>query len=69
MNRIQTQLHDIDIIGKLADLKEEHYLNNLVLSAVIELLIEKGYMTSKEISNKAREIDQRPLMNLPDPMQ
>ncbi len=41
MNRIQSQLNEIDMIGKLADLKEEHYLNTLIMSAVVELLIEK----------------------------
>lgn len=70
MNRIQSQLNEIDMIGKLADLKEEHYLNTLIMSAVVELLIEKkGLLTSQEISQRAKEIDQRSFSDLGDPMQ
>ncbi len=57
MNRISSHLNDIDIIGKLADLKDEHYKNTLVLSAMIELLIDKNLITMEEIEAKAAELD------------
>jgi len=57
MNRIHSHLEEVDYIGKLADLKEDHYANTLVLSAVIELLLDKGILTRDEIGNKAAELD------------
>jgi hypothetical protein len=57
MNRMNARLNEVDLIGKLADLKEEHYKNTLVLSALIELLVEKGLITTKELENKAVELD------------
>jgi hypothetical protein len=57
MNRIHSHLNEVDLIGKLADLKEEHYKNTLVLSAVIELLIEKDLISMEEIEVKAAELD------------
>lgn len=63
MNRIRP-LSEIDVIGKLADLKEEHYRNTLVLSAIIELLVDKGLMTTQEIEAKAAELDAM----LPEPV-
>ena len=57
MNRIHPHFNDIDIVGKLADLKEEHYKNTLVLSAIIELLIDKNMVTMQEIEKKAAWLD------------
>lgn len=57
MNRIYPHLSEVDFIGKLADLKEDHYKNTLVLSAVIDLLLEKGMLTREEIQHKALELD------------
>lgn len=57
MNRIQSHISEVDMIGKLADLKEEHYKNTLVLSAIIELLIEKNIVTMDEIETKAAGLD------------
>jgi hypothetical protein len=57
MNRIHSHLSEVDLIGKLADLKEEHYKNTLVLSAVIELLIEKDLISMEEIEAKAADLD------------
>lgn len=47
----------INLIGKLADLKDSHYRNTLALSAVIDLLIEKGILTAQEIATRAARLD------------
>lgn len=56
-NRIHSHLEEIAWIGKLADLKEDHYRNSLLLSAIIELLMEKGMLTAEEISAKAQALE------------
>ncbi|HEY0828401.1 MAG TPA: hypothetical protein VGE40_09925 [Bacilli bacterium] len=65
MNRIPSHFDEIDMIGKLADLKEEHYKNTLVLSAIIELLIERKILTTREITLKAAELDIETTLNYP----
>lgn len=65
MNRIPSHFDEVDMIGKLADLKEEHYKNTLVLSAIIELLIERKIVTSQEITLKAAELDMESILNYP----
>ncbi|GIP35989.1 hypothetical protein [Paenibacillus sp. J2TS4] len=55
---------EVDLIGKLADLKEEHYRQTLVLSSIIELLIDKGVITREEIEAMARKLD--PVIPNPD---
>lgn len=57
MQRIPSHLEQIDLIGKLADLKEQHYRNTLALTALMELLFEKGILTQQEIQAKAAELD------------
>ncbi len=57
MNRIHNHIHDLNVISKLADLKEEHYKNVLVLGALLELLIEKGIINTKEIEEKLTNLD------------
>ncbi|MFD1954617.1 hypothetical protein ACFSL6_10700 [Paenibacillus thailandensis] len=47
----------VELAAKLADLKEEHYRTVLTLSAVLELLIDKGVLTREELSAKAESID------------
>jgi hypothetical protein len=58
MNQIFSHLDQIDYIGKLADLKEQHYQNTLILSAMLELLLEKGLLTHQDIENKAAQLDE-----------
>lgn len=64
MNRIHSHLEEINLIGKLADLKESHYSNSVLLSALIELLIDKGFITAAELEQKTRDID---VLLTPDP--
>jgi hypothetical protein len=57
MNRIPSHFNDINMIGKLADLKDSHYHQSLVLSSLIQVLIDKGLITAQEIQLKSKELD------------
>jgi len=57
MNRIHSHLDEINLIGKLADMQENHYQQTLALSTVIELLIAKGIITEQELLEKSRKLD------------
>ncbi|OPA79049.1 hypothetical protein BVG16_08065 [Paenibacillus selenitireducens] len=58
MKSSHSTFDQVQIVGKLADLKEEHYRNTLALCTLIELLVDKGLFTREEIAAKANEIDQ-----------
>ncbi|PYI52415.1 hypothetical protein [Paenibacillus flagellatus] len=64
MNRIRPHLQEVNMIGKLADLKEEHYRNTLLVTALMDLLIEKGVMTRDEIEARMADLDR---IMIPDP--
>ncbi len=57
MDYNSTPMSEVNLLAKLADMKEEHYHQWLTLSAMMELLVEKGILTREEIDKKAREID------------
>lgn len=57
MSGISSHLHEVDMIGQLADLKESFYKQTLLISALMELLIEQGVMTREELGSKMRELD------------
>ncbi|MCD1261835.1 hypothetical protein B5M42_023855 [Paenibacillus athensensis] len=61
MNRIHSHLDQINLIGKLADMKEDHYQQTLALSTVIELLVAKGIITEQELLDKSRKLHQEPI--------
>lgn len=48
---------DIDLVGQLADMKEDQYRLTLALSTLMELLVEKGLITQEDISQKANDLD------------
>lgn len=52
-----TPQNEVHIIAKLADIKEEHYHQLVTLSAMLELLIDKGIFTREEIEKKVSELD------------
>ncbi|MBV6715934.1 nitrile hydratase subunit alpha [Paenibacillus chitinolyticus] len=56
-NRIRTHLDEVQLIGKLADLKEDHYRNSLILTALIDVLIDKGVLTTQELQNRMDKLD------------
>ncbi|RRJ62858.1 hypothetical protein EHV15_07850 [Paenibacillus oralis] len=51
-------MNEVNVLAKLADMKEDHYHQLVTLSAIIELLTEKGILTREEIEKKALEIDE-----------
>lgn len=57
MNRIRSHLEEVNWIGKLADLKVEHYRNTLLVTALMDLLVEKGLLAREEIETKMNELD------------
>ncbi|MFD0621370.1 MULTISPECIES: hypothetical protein [Paenibacillus] len=58
MTMANRTLDHVNLVAKLADLKEEHYRNTLALCTLIELLVDKGLFTREEIAAKANELDQ-----------
>ncbi|MDK8181260.1 hypothetical protein [Paenibacillus sp. UMB4589-SE434] len=57
MSRISPTWSDIDLIGKIADLKHDNYRLTLAVSTMMELLVEKGLLTHDDISRKAADLD------------
>lgn len=47
----------LDFNGALATMKETDYKNTLAVTALIELLTDKGIISKKDFSDKAREIE------------
>jgi hypothetical protein len=50
-------MDQVNMIAKLADLRDTDYQNTLVLHALIEILIEKGVLTREELLAKVRQMD------------
>ncbi|QHT58627.1 hypothetical protein GXP70_00605 [Paenibacillus lycopersici] len=50
-------LEQLNLAAKLADLKEDHYRTLLTISAVTELLIDKGLLAPEELELKVRSLD------------
>lgn len=48
---------DIDMAAKLADVKEDLYRVTVGLTALIETLAEKGYLSREELILQARKIE------------
>ncbi|MBA1335669.1 MAG: hypothetical protein HPY66_1295 [Firmicutes bacterium] len=50
-------MDDIDVIAQLGDMKEIDYRNTLAIASLIELLIDKGVLSRREIARKAQLLD------------
>lgn len=50
----------LDLASRLSALKEDHYRQLLALSALIEVLVDKGIVTPDEIRAKAALLDADP---------
>ncbi len=50
-------MDEIHMIGKLADLKEAHYKQSLMISAIAELLMEKGIFTAAELQARTTRLE------------
>ncbi len=61
---MHSHLDEIDWIGKLADLKQSHYHNTLLLTALIELLTEKEIIKKREFQKKIAELEAE-CLNIP----
>jgi hypothetical protein len=48
---------EVNMIAKLADLKESHYKNTLIITAIVELLTEKGILSRGDILAKAEQLE------------
>ncbi|WP_159888077.1 hypothetical protein [Paenibacillus puerhi] len=57
-NRMHSHLDEIAWIGKLADLQDHQYRCTLLLTAMLELMQEKGLLSMQEIADKARLLEQ-----------
>lgn len=55
----------INLYATLADMKEVDYKNSLAVSALIELLIEKGLITRQEMIARAQMLDAAGEKSLP----
>ena len=58
MSSFSTNMDLVEFIGKLGDLKEDHYNITLAFSAMIELMIDKGLISREELDHKTAELDQ-----------
>ncbi|BCG61664.1 hypothetical protein [Paenibacillus sp. URB8-2] len=67
MDSFSSTMDLVQFIGKLGDLKDDHYHMTLALSAAVELLIEKGLITRQELERKMSELDQL-MIRSPYPM-
>ncbi|SDW99712.1 hypothetical protein [Paenibacillus sp. CF384] len=55
--RSSAALDHLTLVAKLADLKEDHYRTLLTLSAMTELLLDKGIITQDELERKITSLD------------
>jgi mannitol/fructose-specific phosphotransferase system IIA component (Ntr-type) len=58
MKRFNHPMDEVNLIAQIADLKEVDYKNTLVITALVELLVEKGIVTRKEVLDKAQLLEQ-----------
>lgn len=64
MKRNYHPYDDVNIIAQISDLKEVDYKNTLVITALVELLIEKGILSRQEILQKAKQLEVDMTLNL-----
>lgn len=57
MKRNFNAYDEVQLIAQISDLKEVDYKNTLVITALVELLVEKGLITRQEILQKAKELE------------
>ncbi|MBO9608798.1 MAG: hypothetical protein J7639_22780 [Paenibacillaceae bacterium] len=57
MNRILSPIEQVELVAKLADLKDQHYRSLLMIGVLTELLVEKGICSKDELEAKAAMLD------------
>lgn len=50
-------MSEVNLLASLADLKEMDYHNTLLLTALVDLLMEKGILTTKDLTEKVKTLD------------
>jgi hypothetical protein len=50
-------MSEVDVLYQIANLKEIDYKNTLIITSLVELLIEKKIITRKELIQKAESLD------------
>lgn len=68
MNNPYSPWNEVGIIAKLADMKETQYQQALLLSSVIDLLMEKGILTQDELARTAKHLDKELTLHLDHPI-
>lgn len=58
MNGRLSPMSEVNMMASLADLKEVDYKNTLLLTSLIEILLEKNFMSQKDLDEKIKELDQ-----------
>lgn len=58
MESFSSNMDLVQFIGKLGDLKDEHYHVLLTLNTIIELLVDKGLISRQELERKSAELDE-----------
>lgn len=58
MNGRLSPMSEVNMMASLADLKEVDYKNTLLLTSLIEILLEKNIMSQKDLDEKIKELDQ-----------
>ena len=57
MNRIQSTIDELELVGKIADIKELQYQNMLLVHALIDLLEEKKIIAREDLMEAAKRLD------------
>jgi hypothetical protein len=60
MNGRLSPMSEVNMMASLADLKEVDYKNTLLLTALIDLLLEKDVLTQMDLAKKIQQLDQFP---------
>ncbi|GAB6933802.1 hypothetical protein [Calditerricola satsumensis] len=58
-------LHDVHVLARLADLKEDLYQQTLLVTALIALLTEKGILREGELHQTCQQLEQELMAELP----
>ncbi|MFO7263942.1 MAG: hypothetical protein A6D91_10070 [Bacillaceae bacterium G1] len=51
-------MDEVNVVAQIGDLKENHYKNTLILTALVELLVEQGLIRREDVLKKAYELDE-----------
>ena len=52
------KMSDVDILYQIASLKDIDYKNTLIITSLIDILVEKGIISKNELMLHARRLDE-----------